>query len=113
MNNDERTFIAHWMYQNQSNYQIIGLRNVYVLKFRTLDVTKDTYRLLYEDGFSYVVKIKIGYETHVNASIPFKYYDFNQINSDGSLTHLYDTENEDYDKLKKIIKLRKLKNILS
>jgi hypothetical protein len=113
MTDDERTYIAHWMYQNQFSCQVITVGNVYVLKFRTLDVSQDTYRLLYEDSFSYVVKIKLGYESHDGTSVPFLYYNFNQINVDGSLIHLYDTENEDYKKLEKIIKFRKLENVLN
>lgn len=110
MNNDERTYIAHWMYANQYNYQVIGLGNVYILKFRTLDVSKDTYRLLYEDDFSYVVQIHLKHDLYGS---PISYFKFFQINNDGSLTHLFDRMEENYDELKKIIKLRKLEKILS
>ena len=41
-----------------------------------------------------------------------RYFDFSQINNDGTLKHLYDLSEENYDKLKRIIKLRKLESIL-
>jgi hypothetical protein len=109
MTDDERTGIAHWMYHNQYNYQVIKLGSVYVIKFSSLEITQDIYRLLYEDNFNYVVQICMEHMSN----IPYLYYKFSQMNSDGSLTFLYDSMEENYYDLKKLIKLRKLKIILN